>query len=338
MKRFFTVFAILSTMLCLSGCDLAKVESTNLTAKGMKLYQQGSTLSAMQAFTEALRKDPNNDQALYRLAQLEMTQKNYGDAKTHLDQCISLRPNIAQYWYMLGKAEYDEAQEYEKEATLADTRSKLYHKCTESFSKAVELDPAYAEAHLRLARCFLGNAKFEDAVIAFETSIRQNPHLKTTGKFGTAVAFKELGILYANYGFYESAEAVFMSGILANPGDVELETEFANVYQDRGKFGEAAAHFEAAYESLTSQGGATYYILPAIFGAGVAHYSIAQDFIKNGKEREGHDELAKAETWFSKFVMNASTEEVQAQKVAAAAYLEGIRKLLDKDRLEEEEV
>ena len=323
--------------IAMSGCDMDRIESNELTVQGMKYYNSGNVLQAMNAFRSAVTKDPNNDQALYRLAQLEMVQHSYDEAKTHLGLCISLRPDVAQYYYQLGSTQYDQALSLPDSPESQIAKERLYGNCIDAFKKAIELDPAFSEAHLRLGRCYLADARFEDAVRAFEQSIIENPNLKTTGRFGTAIAFKELGILYANFGFYDKAIAVFMQGIRQNPGDFELETEFANVYQDMGRYKEASAHFEGAYDILKKLGGESERSLPAIFGAGSAHYALAKAAQKDGKVRESLDEYALAQQWFKRFNAHAVSDDVRAQRQAANAYISEIDGILKNDLDADEE-
>jgi len=330
------IFLQLVLALSLAGCDYAKVESNNLTSQGMKYYNQGNMIQAMNAFRSAITKDPNNDQPLYRLAQLEITQHNYDEAKAHLESCISLRPDVAQYYYMLGTAQYEEAVSLPDTEEAQTPKERLLMKCISSFKQAIKLDPAYAEAHLRLGRCYLANDQFEEAVIAFEDSIKENPTLKSSEKNGSAVAFKELGMLYANYGFYDKATTVFSQGIMHNLGDFQLEIEFANVLQDMGQYEEAVGHYETAYNFIVSQKIDVQQALPAMFGAGMTHYQFARQAAKQTKTRESNDEYDKAQTWFKRFVANASTDELRAQKMAANAYITEIDKIL-KNGLEAEE-
>ncbi len=329
-------FLLLGLALSLAGCDYAKVESNTLTAQGMKYYNQGNAIQAMNAFRTAITKDPNNDQPLYRLAQLEITQHNYDEAKSHLESCISLRPDVAEYYYMLGTAQYEEAMSLPDTEDAQISKERLLTKCIASFKQTVDLDPAYAEAHLRLGRCYLANDQFEEAVLAFEASIKENPHLISSEKNGAAVAFKELGMLYANYGFYDKAIAVFSSGIQHNLGDFQLEIEFANVLQDMERYEEAVMHYETAYSFITSKDIDIQQALPAMFGAGMTHYQFAMQAAKQTKTRESNDEYEKAQKWFKRFVANAATDDVRAQKQAANAYITEIDKIL-KNGLEAEE-
>ena len=100
----------------MTACDYAEIESTNLTAQGMRYYNSGSTTQAVKSFQSAIMKNPNNDQALYRLGQIELSRNDFAQAAEHFETCISLRPDVAQYWYMLGRVEYEEALELFDEA------------------------------------------------------------------------------------------------------------------------------------------------------------------------------------------------------------------------------
>lgn len=321
----------------MTACDYAEIESTNLTAQGMRYYNSGSTTQAVKSFQSAIMKNPNNDQALYRLGQIELSRNDFAQAAEHFETCISLRPDVAQYWYMLGRVEYEEALELFDEGVQGKKKDHLFDQCAKSFGRAIDLDPAYAEAHLRQARCYIANAKFEEGVKAFEASIRQNPTLRTSGPNGTAVAFKELGILYANYGYYDKAITVFTSGIIQNPGDVELETEFANVYQDMGRYEDASVHFEYAYESNKAKGGKAELVLPAMFGAGVAHYELAKRAFKEKQQRVSNDEYEKAVLWFKRFNEWATGAELRPQRDASEAYVKELDKMLKNIDLTDEE-
>ena len=257
------------------GCNLASVESGHILEKGIQQYDSHQYEQALATFQDAVNRDPNNDQAMYYMGLIDLYYRDYDQARQKFEQAIGLN-NMPVYWFNLGmsqqgmaKSQFDAGQFEESEAT--------YLKCVYSMSQAVEIDPWYDEAWLEMAHCHLGAREYNDAAEAFRKSIEANPVYEDAD--GVTVNYKELGELYAKFGFYKEANKVLTNGLMNNPGDGQMETSLADVLFAQNSLDEAAAHYKGAQKTLILRDPSKQKALNALFGAGCVYYEMARQKI-----------------------------------------------------------
>ena len=257
------------------GCNLASVESGHILEKGIQQYNSHQYDQALATFQDAVTRDPNNDQAVYYMGLIDLYYHDYDQARQKFEQAIGLN-NMPVYWFHLGmsqqglaKSQFDAGQFEASEAT--------YLKCVYSMSQAVETDKWYDEAWLEMAHCHLGAREYADAAEAFKNSIESNPVYKNAD--GVTANYKELGELYAKFGFYNEATKVLTNGLMNNPGDGQMETSLADVLFADNSLDEAAAHYKGAQKTLTLIDPSKQKALNALFGAGCVYYEMARQTI-----------------------------------------------------------
>ncbi|MGI5830039.1 MAG: tetratricopeptide repeat protein [Bradymonadia bacterium] len=319
---------LLLMVFALSSCSLDAVESTNLTAKGMQFYAQGMMSKAEDAFKMAIEKDAKNDQAQYRLGIMRTQARDYSEAARYFKRSVELKPDEAQYHYMLASVLLSQGESLRDEADAALAKS-LLDDAAKSFVRTIELDPYYAEAHLKLARVYRAGMDLQKAAVAYEQSIHANPKLMTDDAAPTAVAYKELGMLYADYGFNIEAARVLLNGVQNNPMDAQLETELANIYLELRQYTDALLHFKKAFDLFQSHNADRLdLVLPTVYGVGISNYWKAKEAQHNSKTAEAIDLYKEAKTWLDKFALNAAAPEMMGQRAAAQGYVAEIREVL----------
>lgn len=321
------VAIVLALFVC-SACSLSEIDSTNLTAKGMQFYEQGMMGKAQDSFKMAIEKNPNNDQAQYRMGIMMIHSHDYSEAERYFERSVELKPEQAQYYYMLGSAQLSQGEKLVQESEQSQQRAVL-DAAKASFLKTIELDPYYAEAHLKLARIYLLNMDLQKAAAAFEQSIRSNPHLLTDDAAPSAVAYKELGMLYADYGFSNEAARVLLNGVQNNPTDAQLESELANMYLELEKYSDALLHFQQAFNLFQNKNADRLdLVLPTVYGIGISNYWKGKEAQEASRTAEAIDLYKEAKTWLDKFALNAGGPEMMGQRAAAQGYVAEIRETL----------
>ncbi len=336
MRCFLLVCAFALSAIPLAGCDTSRVDSINLTAEGMNFYNAGQMSKAIESFRKAIELHPQNHKAHFRLGLVYGARSgDHARAISSLQRAVELRPDIAEYWYQLGASQQSVGDALRAERNMADA-TKFYNEAKVSLQTAAELDEHYAEAYLRLARIHVELGQVSEAIDAYTNSIRADPTLRTGEKQGTAIAYKELAMLYAEYSFLDEAQQVLRNGIANNPGDVELECDLGNVYQEMKRYEEAIAHFKRAHELYEAQKGRLDTVMPAIFGLGFCHSALGEQAMRRSDIRTATEQLQEAKRWLDLFVANASGAELAGHRLAAqgrASEIAAILKELEEGRL-----
>jgi Tfp pilus assembly protein PilF len=134
--------------------------------------------------------------AAYERAVVNIRDKQTGLAFAALQEAVGLDDSVALYWNTLGWL-------YLQLGRLDEA--------TPRFRKAVELDPAYAEAHLYLGVALAESAKWEEAASAYRQAIAL-PTLSTPH-----IAHQNLGLALYHLGRYREAEDALRFAISLDP-------------------------------------------------------------------------------------------------------------------------
>ncbi len=331
MGRMRDIFVWIVLMTVLSGCNMAAVESNDLTEKGVRLYEQKTYPKAMQMLQMASERDPSNDLPLYYMALIDMDYfHDYGKAVQELKQATGILADSALYWLKLGEAYYGLAgqQVFDRQKEDADTS---YTDCLRAVREAVKIDKYYAEAYLQQARCHIGLGEFDRAAEAYEESIRSNPLLKSADQ--VTVHYKELAELYSDFGFQNKAVSVLTNGLANNMDDGQLETVLGDVLADMGRYNEALAHYDAAYRLLDESAESKLYTLSALFGAARVNYELARQMRANGEYRKAFDYFAEARTWFTRYSDRAVTDAEKIRRASALKKIKEINEIMKEENI-----
>jgi len=122
--------------------------------------QSSDQESAAAHFREALRLDPDLNDARIELARSLLSRKNYAEALPVLEECVARDPGSTQGFYLMGLAHEG----------LGQTQA-----ATDALRKAVSLDPKDAQARQRLGTLLAGAGRNGEALSQLQVAERLNP-------------------------------------------------------------------------------------------------------------------------------------------------------------------
>ncbi len=309
---------------CVVACNSAKVESARIVQDGIKLYEAKQLDKALATFKNAVSRDPNNDKAYELMAQIELDYHNYNGAVQYLELAAGIYDD-PRYWCKMGNAHMEYGRDLLRARNLSEA-ALAFGKCTSEMKRAIEHDQYYAEAHLGMARCYLGMNRYDDAAKAYEKAIRSNPTLRTNG---VAAQYQELGALYQKFGFFREAQAVLDNGMMNNPDDGQLETTLADVLYDTEQYELAIAHYNTALQSLTRMGQSQATQLTAYYGVARASAALAQSLELSERHEEVPGIYNQAIKYYEQFIALAVSDEDSIRKADAVERIREINSKLE---------
>lgn len=139
---------------------MLSAEMDAMLEEALRLCQAGELTQAEQIYRRVLAHFADTPDAWNMLAQILYRQDRLEEAAEATEHATRLRPNIAPYWLTRGNI------------ALARNRG---GEAQSGFSRALELDPAFAEAHYRLALSYHREDRTADAIAAYRTALRYAP-------------------------------------------------------------------------------------------------------------------------------------------------------------------
>ena len=130
--------------------------------EGLRLCQAGAMEQAQAHYRSLVASHPDAPDAWNMLAVVLYQRGDLAGAGRAATSATELRPHIAPYWLMRGNIE------------LA---RRLHPAAQESLSRAIALQPGFAEAHYRLGLSYMGEARFADAAAAFQGALKAAPQV-----------------------------------------------------------------------------------------------------------------------------------------------------------------
>jgi tetratricopeptide (TPR) repeat protein len=209
-------------------------------ARGIDLADHGMLDEAIREFSKAIELDPDSAHAHDNLATVYAEKKRYREALAEYLAAIRLEPDSPTAHYNLA-------------CFLATHGPEM---AIEEYRETIDLDPEYPDAHLNLGLTHADLAQFDEAMQALERAVELNPAdpfprheiaalLMEEGDYRGAIAqlkevvrldpkafeaYLDLGICYAQKGFYEEAEKAYEKGRELNPDDLLLHYNTAALY------------------------------------------------------------------------------------------------------------
>ena len=138
----------------------SSTEIAALLDAALKLCQAGALPQAEQIYRQVLALDADAADAWNMLALVRYQQGGLAEAAAAAERATLLRPHISPYWLTRGNIE------------LARHRNR---EAQSSFGRALELNPAFAEAHYRLALSYHRERRIADAIAAYRAALRYAP-------------------------------------------------------------------------------------------------------------------------------------------------------------------
>jgi tetratricopeptide (TPR) repeat protein len=204
-----------------------------------------------------LEANPESFMAHNNLGNLLLRQDKLDAAIAHLQQAVTLRPDLAEAHSNLGNALSERGQLPEAVAEMqralqldpgfAEARNNLgtllsrqgrQEEALEQYRQAVTIRPDFAEARKNLANTLLQAGKIDEAIKEFQEALRTHPELAT--------AHNGLGNALLQKGATDLALAEFNKAIQLQPTLATAYNNRGTVWLSRGKLEAALADFQKA--------------------------------------------------------------------------------------------
>jgi Flp pilus assembly protein TadD len=209
-------------------------------SRGIELADRGWLDEAVREFRKAIELDPTSAHAHDNLATVYAEKKQFAQALEEYLTALRLEPESATAHYNLACflathahemaiEQYKEAIELDPEypdahlnlgMTYADLDQRDEAKA--QFKAAMELDPSDALARHELAAMMMDEADYRSAIVLLKEVVRLEP--------ANYEGWLDLGISYAQKGFYQEAERCYGKAAELNSDDVLLNYNLAALY------------------------------------------------------------------------------------------------------------
>jgi tetratricopeptide (TPR) repeat protein len=199
--------------------------------------QEGNE-SAVDLLSRAIEADPSFVAAQYTLGTVHQALGNRWKAAAQFRASTQLDPTQPEPFKALG------------DLFLAAPR-RLFDQAVEAYTKAIELRPFYAEAHVGLGDAKAAKGDVDGAISAYQKALVFNPvnprvHL-SLGK-----------IYYAEKGLYYESVNAYKKAIDLDQRSVEARMGLGEVYEEKGLYKEALEEYRRVMELDAKHTGALY--------------------------------------------------------------------------------
>ncbi len=224
----------------------ASVRAFELFTRGELALARGgqeANESAVDLLSRAIEADPNFAVAQYRLGIVHQALGNRWKAAAQYRAATQIDPTMPEPLKALG------------DLFLAAPR-RLYDQAVEAYTKAVELRPFYADAHVGLGDAKAAKGDTDGAIAAYQKALVYNPI--------NARVYLSLGkIYYSEKGLYYESVNAYKRAIELDPVSVDARMGLGEVYEDKGLYKEAIAEYRRVTELDPKHTGALYNLASA---------------------------------------------------------------------------
>jgi Flp pilus assembly protein TadD len=215
-------------------------QSDEHNSRGIELADRGWLDEAINEFNKAIELDPSSAHAHDNLATVYGEKRLFREAAREYLHAIALEPESATAHYNLACFLSAHAQDMS----------------VEEYKHAIELEPDYPDGHLNLGLAYADLGRIEEALAELQAAIRLAPQdplpkhelaalLMDEGDYRGAIvqlkevtrleednfdAFLDLGICYAQKGFYAEAEKAYGKAGTLKSDDTLLDYKQAALY------------------------------------------------------------------------------------------------------------
>jgi len=166
---------------------------------------------AGELFIRVLQTDPQNDAAMYELADIKKHEDNYHDAQELMEHAVLVKPDNEWYWLSLADC-------YEKSNDLA--------KLENVFDELIRINPDKPEYYFDKAKTYTLERKYDDALRTYDLLQQMN------GLDDNLLAARQR--IYLKQGKLDMAVADINQMIADNPKEVRYYLLLAEIYNSNG--------------------------------------------------------------------------------------------------------
>ena len=199
---------------------------------------QDANESAVDLLSRAIEADPNFVVAQYTLGTVHQALGNRWKAAAQYRASTQLDPTYPEPFKALG------------DLFLAAPR-RLFDQAVEAYTKAIELRPFYADAHVGLGDARAAKGDVDGAVAAYQKALAYNAVNPKVHMSLGKIYYSEKGL------YYESVQA-YKRAIELDPQSVEARMGLGEVYEDKGLYKEAIEEYRKVIEADGKHTGAMY--------------------------------------------------------------------------------
>ena len=218
-----------------------QVRAWELYVRGRQAAARGTqegNEAAVELLSRAIEADPQFVAAQYALGAIHQGLGNRWKAQAQFRASAQLDPTYAEPYKSLG------------DLYLTAPR-RLFEEAVKAYSKAIEVRPFYAEAHVGLGDALAAKGEVDKAIASYQRGIEHNPM--------NAKVHVSLGkIYYGEKGLYYESVTAYKKAIDLDPGYLDARMGLAEVYEDKGLYKEAIEEYRRVVEADTKNTGALY--------------------------------------------------------------------------------
>jgi tetratricopeptide (TPR) repeat protein len=212
-----------------------------LFARGSMAAQRGGqegNEAAVEMFTKAIEADPTFAVGQYALGTVHQALNNRWKATAQFRAAAQLDPTYPEPMKALG------------DLFLVAPR-RLFDQAVEAYTKAIDLRPFYADAHVGLGDARAAKGEVDGAISAYQKALVFNP--------ANPRVYMSLGkIYYSEKGLYYESVTAYKKAIELDAQSVEARMGLGEVYEDKGLYREAVDEYKKVIELEAKHTGALY--------------------------------------------------------------------------------
>ncbi len=177
---------------------------------GLTLYTLEERENALKAIMQALSYEPGYDTVTLRQALRKHHEEDYAACLQLLDKVSFTNVDDIQFHFRLGDDLY---------------RRGMLKEAIEEYTKALELNPHYADIHNHLGMAYNAQGTHSSAIQEFLRAVEINP--------GFVDAWVNLGVTYKEMGDMEASKAAFKEALALEPDNIIIKQNMPSKSADQ---------------------------------------------------------------------------------------------------------
>jgi len=238
----------------LRGLEVEPENVEILNSMGFALFQQGKSDEAMVSLEKALKIDPTHWKSHNNMALASIDIGELELAEAHYRESLAIEPQHSIY----------------NDLGYVLERQGMSEEAVEAYREALKIEPESAISHFNLATHLARKKEYSDAESHLRAALKTDANAKV---------YTGLGAVLWQQGRAEEAITSLQTAIKTDPKSTGASNTLGKIFIEQGKLKEAAS---------------TYRLLAKNQPSAVAHQGLAQALTRMGRDKEAHQELAKA--------------------------------------------